>query len=58
MNELHQCPECNGCGLLDYSGFGHYDTCDNCDGTGWLDEHGEPFYLEPELPEQHKEAQS
>jgi DnaJ-class molecular chaperone len=49
--ELHQCPECNGTGLFDFSGFGHCDACENCGGTGWLDEHGEPLYLEPEVKE-------
>jgi hypothetical protein len=50
--ELHQCPECNGCGeLTSLDGNVTPQACANCDGIGWLDEHGEPLYLEPEVKE-------
>jgi len=33
------CPDCNGSGLVDVSGFGDLDACDGCGGTGALIRH-------------------
>jgi hypothetical protein len=50
---LHQCPECEGKGHTSpgFLQLRDEDECRNCLGSGWLDENGEPFFLEPEIPE-------
>jgi DnaJ-class molecular chaperone len=62
MDELHQCPECDGRGVvatLDYVEahlpFPTAMPCENCSGQGWLTSFGEPYYPEPELKDLNKE---